>query len=79
MKIAISSHALLDLDAPTLPAYETTIDGAVRWAVWCRHYSTWHHHGAAEGHREAHCKSPESPYWKTGYNLALAGRIDERN
>jgi hypothetical protein len=32
-----------------------------------------HRHGPAEGHREAHCNDPASPYWKTGYNLALAG------
>jgi hypothetical protein len=73
MKVPISETALIDLDAPVLPAYETVIKGTVRWLVWCRHCGKWHGHGAAEGHREAHCSDPASPYWKTGYNLAYAG------
>ena len=30
--------------------------------------------GSDEGHRESHCNDPTSPYWKSGYNLALAGK-----
>jgi hypothetical protein len=73
MKVPISECALIDLDAPVLPAYEIRIKGGFRWVVWCRHCRKWHHHGAAEGHREAHCDDLRSPYWKTGYNLADAG------
>ena len=42
--------------------------------MWCKHCKKWHRHGAAEGHREAHCNDSASPYWKTGYNLAYAGK-----
>ena len=73
MKVPISDDQLLDLDAPVLPAYEVVSGGAVRWQVWCKHCKEWHRHGAAEGHREAHCSDPASPYWKSGYNLAYAG------
>jgi hypothetical protein len=37
-----------------------------------------HFHGAAEGHREAHSHNPESPYEVLGYNLAFAGKWEER-
>ena len=73
MKVPISSYSCISLDAPTLPAYEANINCATRWVVWCKHCQTWHKHGPAEGHREAHCLSVESPYYKTGYNLAYAG------
>ena len=73
MKVPINDYACIDLDAPMLPAYETTSNGSVRWLVWCDHCNTYHRHGPAEGHREAHCNDPASPDWKTGYNLALAG------
>jgi hypothetical protein len=72
MKVPISEFHLIDLDAPVLPAYEVEIDG-LHWLVWCKYCQTWHKHGAAEGHREAHCMDSNSPYWKTGYNLAYAG------
>ena len=74
MKVPISEFACLNLDAPVLPAYEVKRDGVIRWAVWCKQWDTWHWHGPAEGHREAHCQDPASPYWRTGYNLAYAGR-----
>ena len=73
MKVPISDCAVVNLDAPVLPAYEAVIDGATFWLVWCRHCAKWHCYGAAEGHREAHCKDSQSDYWKTGYNLAYAG------
>ena len=73
MKIPIDDCACIDLDAPVLPAYETVVNGSVRWLVWCDHCDVYHRHGPAEGHREAHCNDPASPYWKSGYNLALAG------
>ena len=78
MKVPISECALIDLDAPTLPAYEVKSKADVHWVVWCKHCRMWHRHGAAEGHREAHCEDSSSPYWKTGYNLAYAGKWKER-
>ena len=78
MKVPISEFNLIDLDAPVLPAYEAEIGGSTHWLVWCKHCNKWHRHGAAEGHREAHCNDSSSPYWKTGYNLAYAGKWKER-
>ncbi len=63
----------LDLDAPVLPAYELVVYGRLLWRVWCKHCGEYHYHGAAEGHRIAHCRKPRSPYLDTGYNLALSG------
>ena len=73
MKVPIGEFALVDLDAPVLPAYEAVIKGVTHWMVWCKYCQTWHQHGAAEGHREAHCTDSTSGYWKQGYNLAYAG------
>jgi hypothetical protein len=73
MKVPIGESALVDLDAPVLPAYEAVIKGVTRYVVWCKYCNKWHRHGAAEGHREAHCTDSASPYWRTGYNLAYAG------
>lgn len=70
MKVPISDRQLIDLDAPVLPAYRTRYGGIDRYAVWCKHCREWHFHGPAEGHREAHCSAPASPYHRTGYNLA---------
>ena len=79
MKVPISESALIDLEAPVLPAYEVLVDGVTHWVVWCRHCSEWHRHGPAEGHREAHCQDSRSPYWKRGYNLAFAGKWKEED
>ena len=73
MKVPIDNVAAIDLDAPTLPALEASLDGSAYWIVWCKHCRDWHRHGPAEGHREAHCSDPVSPYWELGYNLAFAG------
>ena len=77
MKVPISATALIDLEAPVLPAYEVLVDGVTHWVVWCKHCGEWHRHGAAEGHREAHCHDSGSLYWKRGYNLAFAGMWDD--
>ncbi len=77
MKLVISNTPpyYLNLDAPTLPAHEhTDATGRTLWRVWCRHCATWHQHGPGEGHREAHCHDPASPYERNGYNLAYAGQ-----
>ena len=79
MKVPISESALIDLDAPVLPAYEVLVDGVTHWVVWCKHCRDWHRHGPAEGHREAHCQDSRSPYWKQGYNLAYAGQWKEED
>jgi hypothetical protein len=78
MKVPISEYAIVDLDAPVLPAYERDVDGITNWVVWCVHCEKWHVHGPAEGHREAHCTESASPYWRKGYNLAFAGDWKER-
>ena len=75
MKVPISEYACVSLDAPVISAYEVNSDGVIHWVVWCGHCATWHWTGAAEGHREAHCRDPDSPCWRTGYNLAYAGRL----
>ncbi len=75
MKVPINQYAAIDLDAPTVRAYEQRFkNGVVRWVFHCPHCDALHRHGAAEGHREAHCTNPASPYHATGYNLAYAGR-----
>jgi hypothetical protein len=74
MKVCISDFSVIALEAPALPAYEAIIGGATRWIIWCKHCAEWHWHGPAEGHREAHCQDSSSPYWKSGYNLAYAGK-----
>jgi hypothetical protein len=55
MKVPIDDCACINLDAPVLPAYEAFVSGSVYWLVWCEHCGTYHRHGPAEGHREAHC------------------------
>jgi len=77
MLVPISDYAFIDLDAPTLPAWELILaDDSVAWLVWCRHCELWHEHGAGDGHRVAHCRG-ETPYSRTGYNLALRGEWSE--
>jgi hypothetical protein len=49
MKVPISEYAVVDLDAPVLPAYEKIVGGVTKWVVWCKHSQKWHSHGAAEG------------------------------
>ena len=34
----VSTHVLVDLDAPVLPAYEEFVGGSVYWLVWCDRY-----------------------------------------
>lgn len=56
--------------APTLPAY---LDNEKQQTfVWCKYCDKWHQHGAAEGHRGAHC-TEESPYSATGYFIKIVG------
>ena len=73
MKVPINSYAVIDLDAPTLRAYRVRSKKtrAIRWRIWCPNCLHWHYHGPGDGHRESHCTLADSPYHKTGYNLAL--------
>ena len=41
------------------------------YMFWCPFCQRWHRHGRGEGHRAAHCTSPESPFNETGYVLKL--------
>ena len=72
MRVPIDDYSFIDLDAPTLPAEEVVQKRVRRWRVSCRHCEAWNVHGPREGHREAHCNDPASPYYRTGYNLARA-------
>ena len=53
MKLLISGSLLyfLDLDAPTVPAYERRypVTDRLLWTVWCKHCERWHWHGPGEG------------------------------
>src|SRR5687768_17076675 len=57
VKIVISETPpyFIDLNAPTLSAYELIVGGMKFWRVWCCHCDRWHDHGAGNGHRIAHC------------------------
>ncbi len=79
MKVPINESAVIDLEAPVLPAYEVLRKGRTCWVVWCKYCQEWHRHAPVEGHREAHCPDSQSPYWRTGYNLAYAGKDRDRN
>ena len=76
MPIPTTNH--VEASAPTIDAYERTIDGVVQWVVWCDHCQALHTHGPAEGHRWAHCHDAASPYQASGYNLRFVGRWVER-
>ena len=78
-KVPIDQYAAIDLDATPIGAYAQRFkNGVRRYVFFCPHCDAMHRHGAAEGHREAHCTNPASPYLVTGYNLAYAGRWKQR-
>jgi len=68
-----TTDALIDLDAPTVPAYEWKRYHS--FVFLCEHCLEWHQHAAVEGHRNAHCSNPASPYLANGYNLVRVGQI----
>ncbi len=55
--------------APELPAH---IGFRGNLNVWCDFCGENHSHQPPYGHREAHCRSPESPYYDSGYTLVPA-------
>lgn len=52
-------------DLPVLAATERNLTGDL--SVWCPFCKCWHHHGAGEGHRVAHCTNLDSPFRESGY------------
>jgi hypothetical protein len=77
MLVPIDDLSFIDLDAPTVSAWETIRPNvAAAYLVWCKYCDVWHEHGPSEGHRIAHCQG-ETPYSRNGYNLALAGEWTE--
>jgi hypothetical protein len=47
----------------------TRPDGTELFAAWCPFCTTYHVHGAGEGHRVAHCYRDDSPLREKGYIL----------
>jgi len=59
---------------PTLFAELVTLNGEIRrYRVWCDQCQDFHYHGPMDGHREAHCRNPDSLYHRTGYVIVLSG------
>lgn len=52
-----------------LKAFERNKEGML--SAWCPFCHEFHHHGKGEGHRVAHCKNNDSPFYQTGYELKL--------
>ena len=71
MKVPINAVACIDLDAPAAAGRAREGDGRRALARLVPALREWHYHGPAERHREAHCQDSSSPYWRSGYNLAL--------
>ncbi len=67
MHIQIDRYRYIDTNAPTLGTESIVVGGRELWRVWCESCRAWHYHGAAPGHRVAHCDS--GGYTETGYNL----------
>lgn len=44
---------------------------ADNWIFLCKFCKRIHYHGKMEGHRNAHCHNPKSPYAYTGYYIKL--------
>ena len=42
MKLAISAHHHINLDAPTIGCDEVFSDGRLLWRFWCRHCCRFH-------------------------------------
>lgn len=66
---------LLDLDAPSLAAFEWRYYSHHAYIVLCRHCRRWNHHAPAEGHRFTHCEGRTCPYRACGYNMARVGSV----
>lgn len=63
---------------PTLVGYLEPGRQVVHVRVWCDWCCIWHTHGAGtdgthgDGHRVAHCGTPDSPYYDSGYTIAVS-------
>ncbi|MED1205884.1 hypothetical protein [Heyndrickxia acidicola] len=60
-------------EIPVLEAFERNSDGML--SAWCSYCVEFHHHGAGEGHRIAHCTNEKSPYKITGYELKKVSKL----
>lgn len=63
--------------ATEIPGYKDGIpivlcekSGTDQFRFYCQYCRRYHYHGAAEGHRVAHCINDTSPFQSTGYYLA---------
>lgn len=61
--MSMTTHA----KPPEVIAYD--LGDGIHWVTLCAHCRVWHYHGAAPGHRVAHCPDPRSPFKETGYTL----------
>ena len=68
-------HGWIDLDAPSLPAYEWRLGPQHVFVVFCKHCGTWNSHLPGEGHRDSHCAGGDCPYRDSGYNLVRIGEV----
>jgi hypothetical protein len=65
----------IDLDAPSLAAFEWRYYSYHAYIVLCRHCRRWNNHAPAEGHRRTHCDRDDCPYRASGYNMARVGAV----
>lgn len=63
------THEERRANAPRLAAHDS-YGGMV--AVWCDFCGEHHRHQRPFGHKEAHCRSPKSPYYDSGYTIVVA-------
>jgi hypothetical protein len=68
MRVPSNGFDTIDRDAPTIGAVRGEGRRPRPLGFFCPHCRTINDHEPAEGHREAHCTNPASPYQRTGYN-----------
>ena len=66
---------LIDLDAPTMPAFEWRYYSYHVFVVLCERCRAMNNHGPREGHRYTHCAGDDCPYHRTGYNMVRVGAV----
>lgn len=66
---------LLDLDAPSVGAFEWRYYSHHVYMVCCDHCGVWNNHGPFDGHRYTHCVRDDCPYKPHGYNMCRVGQI----
>jgi hypothetical protein len=73
MKVPIDDYACIDLDAPVLPAYETVVNGSVRWLVWCDHCVCTTGMDLLKGIESHTATTPRAPIGRPGTTWPLPG------